>query len=112
MEKVFSLRRLFIRILLLLPLIYIGFGWYVGLNYARKGIILGPYPDMPVVIKTHLLGSSLEDISGSKTLVMVVPSRETVKADQDSTYFKITGYFEIPGTWNFDFVPSDTDSIF
>jgi len=44
-NKLFSIKRLF----LLLPLIYIGFGWYVGLNYGRKGVILGPYPDIPVV---------------------------------------------------------------
>jgi len=111
MDKTFSLKKLFIRILLLLPLIYIGFGWYVGLNYGRKAALFGPYPDIPVVMKTQLLGSSLGDISGSKALVMVVPPGETVKADQDSTYLKITGYFEIPGTWNFDFTPSDTDPI-
>ena len=106
MEKVFSFKRLFIRILLLFPLIYIGFGWYVGLNYGRKAAILGPYPDIPVVMKTKLLGSSLEEISGSKALVMVAPTGEAAKADQDSTYFRITGYFEIPGTWSLDFPPS------
>ena len=112
MDKPFSLKRLFIIILLLLPLIYIGFGWYIGLNYGRKGAILGPFDNIPVVMKTSLLGSSLEDISGSKALVMIVPPKETGKSDQDSTYFKITGYFEIPGTWNFDFTPSDADSSF
>jgi len=112
MNRPFSLKTLFIRLLLLFPLIYIGFGWYVGLNYGRKGAILGPCPDIPVVMKTQLLGSSLEDISGSNALVMVVPPGEAAKSDQDSTYFNITGYFEIPGTWNFDFTPSDTDSSF
>jgi len=112
MDETFSLKRLFMRMLLLLPLIYIGFGWYVGLNYGRKGAILGPYTDIPVVMKTGLLGSSLKDISGSSALVMVVPPEEAGKYDRDSTYFKITGYFEVPGTWNFDFTPSDTDSIF
>ena len=112
MDKPFSLKRLFIIILLLLPLFYIGFGWYIGLNYGRKGAILGPFDNIPVVMKTSLLGSSLEDISGSKALVMIVPPKETGKSDQDSTYFKITGYFEIPGTWNFDFTPSDADSSF
>ncbi len=112
MDKPFSLKRLFISILLLLPLIYIGFGWYIGLNYGRKGAILGPFQDIPVVMKTHLLGSSLSEISGSNALVMVVPPGEVDKSDQDSTYFKITGYFEIPGTWNFDFTPSDADSSF
>ncbi len=111
MDKPFSLKILFLRILLLFPLIYIGFGWYVGLNYGRKGAILGPYTDIPVVMKTSLLGSSLKDISGSNALVMVVPP-EAGKYDRDSTYFKITGYFEVPGTWNFDFAPSDTDFIF
>ncbi|MFA5176894.1 MAG: TraM recognition domain-containing protein [Candidatus Omnitrophota bacterium] len=43
---------------------------------------------------------------------MIVPPKETNKSKQDSTYFKITGYFEIPGTWNFDFTPSDADSSF
>jgi len=112
MDKPFSLKRLFIIILLLLPLIYIGFGWYIGLNYGRKGAILGPFDNIPVVMKTSLLGSSLEDISGSKALVMIVPPKETGKSNQDSTYFKITGYFEIPGTWNFDFTPSDADFSF
>jgi len=112
MDKRFSIRKLAVRLLLILPLIYIGFGWYVGLNYGRKGVILGPYPDIPVVMKTQLLGSSLEDISGSNALIMVMPPGEAAKSDQDSTYFKITGYFEIPGTWNFDFMPSDADPSF
>lgn len=112
MNKYLSIKTLFIRLLLLFPLIYIGFGWYVGLNYGRKGAILGPYKDIPVVMKDSLLGSSLSEISGSNALVMVVPPGELDKSDQDSTYFKITGYFEIPGTWNFDFAPSDTDFIF
>ncbi|MFH1519521.1 MAG: hypothetical protein ABIE75_03010 [Candidatus Omnitrophota bacterium] len=112
MDKRFSIRKLAVRLLLILPFIYIGFGWYVGLSYGRKSVILGPYPDIPVVMKTKLLGSSLEDISGSKALVMIVPPKETGKSDQDSTYFKITGYFEIPGIWNFDFASSDTDYIF
>ncbi|MDP2923130.1 MAG: hypothetical protein Q8O30_05350 [Candidatus Omnitrophota bacterium] len=30
MEKVFSLKKLFIKILLLLPIIYIGFDWCIG----------------------------------------------------------------------------------
>ena len=112
MDKRFSIRKLAVRLLLILPFIYIGFGWYVGFNYGRKGVILGPYPDISVVIKTKLLGSSLEDISGSKVLVMVVPPGEAAKSDQDSTYFKITGYFEVPGTWNFDFVSSVAESSF
>jgi len=112
MDKRFSIRKLAVRLLLILPLIYIGFGWYVGLNYGRKGVILGPYPDIPVVMKTKLLGSSLEDISGSNALVMVAPPGEAAKFDRDSTYFKITGYFEVPGTWNFYFVPFVADTRF
>jgi hypothetical protein len=108
MDKSFSIRKLAVRLLLILPFIYIGFGWYLGLNYGRKGVILGPYPDIPVVMKTKLLGSSLEDISGSNVLVMVAPPGEAAKSDQDSTYFKITGYFEVPGTWDFDFTSSNT----
>jgi type IV secretory pathway TraG/TraD family ATPase VirD4 len=96
MEKGFSIKRLF----LVLPFIYIGFGWYVGLNYGQKPVIFGPYADIPVVMKT---GSSLEEISGSNALVMVVPPGEVNSIDQDSTYFKIAGYFEVPGTWNFEF---------
>jgi len=61
-----------------------------------------------VVMKDSLLGSSLKDISGSNALVMVVPPGEAAKSDQDSTYFKITGYFEVPGAWYFDFTPSGT----
>ena len=65
MDKPFSLKRLFIRILLFIPLIYIGFGWYVGLNYGRKAALFGPYQDIPVVMKDSLLGSSFSEISGS-----------------------------------------------
>jgi hypothetical protein len=109
MGKRFSLKKLFAMIVLFIPLIYIGFGWYVGLNYGRKVAILGPYTDIPVVMKTKLLGSSLKDISGSNALVMVVPPGAAAKSDQGSTYFRVPGYFEVPGTWNFDFRPSDTD---
>ncbi|MBU1999286.1 MAG: hypothetical protein KKE64_07325 [Candidatus Omnitrophica bacterium] len=112
MGKQFSFKKLFLRIALLIPLIYIGFGWYAGLRFGRKGVILGPYPDIPVVMKTRLLGSSFEDISGSNALVMVAPPGEVAKSDQDSTYFNITGYFEVPGTWNFDFTPSVADFSF
>ncbi len=110
MNKLFSLKTLFIRLLLLLPLIYIGFGWYIGINYGRKAVLFGPYKDVPVVMKDSLLGSSLSEICGSNALVMVVPPSEYGKPDQDSTYFKITGYFEVPGAWNFDFTPLGTDS--
>jgi len=109
MDKPLSLKSKFIRLLILIPLFYIGFGWYVGFNYGRKGVILGPFDNIPVVMKTILLGSSLEDISGSKVLVMVVPPHEAVNPDPDSTYFKVSGYFEVPGTWNFDFLPSGSD---
>ncbi len=83
MDKPFSIKRLFIIILLLFPLIYIGFGWYIGFNYGRKGAILGPYTDIPVVMKDSLLGSSLSEISGSNALVMVVPPGEANKSNQD-----------------------------
>ncbi len=111
MDKPFSLKGLFIKILVLIPLFYIGFGWYIGLNYGRKGAILGSFDNIPVVMKTSLLGSSLEDISGSKALVMIVPPKETGKSDQDSTYFKISGYFEVPGSWDFDFAPSGSEAV-
>ena len=111
MDKPFSLKRLFIRILLLIPLIYIGFGWYVGLNYGRKAALFGPYQDIPVVMKDSLLGSSFSEISGSNALVMVAPTGEPAKPDQDATYFKVAGYFEVPGIWDFDFAPSSNDII-
>lgn len=111
MNKDFSIKKFFVRLLIVLPLIYIGFGWWIGANYGQKSVIFGPYADIPIVVKNSLLGSSLEDISGSKALVMVVPPKEADKPDQDSTYFKVTGYFEVPGTWNFDFSPSDNDTI-
>ena len=110
MDKTVSFRKVFLRILLLIPLIYIAFGWYVGLNYGRKGTILGPFADIPVVMKTSLMGSSLRDLSGSAALVMVVPPGQANKSVRDSTYFTVTGYFEIPGTWEFDFMPPDTGS--
>lgn len=111
MSNDFSIKKFFARLLIILPLIYIGFGWWIGVNYGQKPVVFGPYADIPIVVKTSILGSSLEDISGSKALVMVVPPKEADKPDQDSTYFKITGYFEVPGTWNFDFSPSDNDII-
>ena len=112
MDKPFSLKGLFIKMLLLIPLIYISFGWYIGLNYGRKAALFGPYKDIPMVMKNRLLGSSLSEISGSNVLVMVVPSGESGKSDRDSTYFKLAGFFKVPGTWNFDFTPSDADSSF
>jgi type IV secretory pathway TraG/TraD family ATPase VirD4 len=102
MQKGFSIKRL----LLVLPFIYIGFGWYVGLNYGQKPVIFGPYADIPAVIKTGLLGSSLEEISGSRALLMVSPPGEANFTDQDTTYFRINGYFEVPGTWDFEFPAS------
>jgi len=111
MNKDFSIKKFFVRLLIILPLIYIGFGWWIGVNYGQKSVIFGPYADIPIVVKTSLLGSSLEDISGSKALVMVVPPKEADKSDQDATYFKISGYFEVPGTWNFDFSPSGNDIL-
>ncbi|MDD2731092.1 MAG: TraM recognition domain-containing protein [Candidatus Portnoybacteria bacterium] len=112
MNKPFSLKALFIKILVLIPLFYIGAGWYVGFNYGRKGVILGPFDNIPAVMKTGFLGSSLQDISGSKALVMVVPPEDFGKPEQDSTYFKVFGYFEVPGTWNFDFAPLGSDMMF
>ena len=39
-NKYLRVKKFFIRVLLLLPIVYIGFGWYVGLNYARKTYLL------------------------------------------------------------------------
>jgi len=111
MNKDFSIKKFFVRLLIILPLIYIGFGWWIGVNYGQKSLIFGPYADIPIVVKISLLGSSLEDISGSKALVMVVPPIEAGKSDPDSTHFKVTGYFEVPGTWDFDFVPSGSEAV-
>ncbi|MFA5346497.1 MAG: hypothetical protein WC315_09525, partial [Candidatus Omnitrophota bacterium] len=102
MDKPVGPKILFLRICFILPLIYIGLGWYIGLNYSSKPLIFGPYPDIPMVMKTKLLGSSVEDISGAKALVTVVPLEKINKFDPNSTYFKIAGYFELPGVWLFD----------
>ena len=59
MENI-KLKSLIIRLLLFLPLLYIGIGWYIGLSYGSKSVIFGPYPDVPVVLKTGLLGCPLE----------------------------------------------------
>ena len=98
MKEGFSIKRLF----LVLPLIYIGIGWYIGVNYS-KSVTFGPYPDIPVAVKTSLLGTSLSDIiSGSKAILMVVPIKDAAKGDtEDTSYFKRTGYFEVPGSWDF-----------
>jgi len=113
MDKPLSLKQKFIRLLILIPLFYIGFGWYIGINYGRKGTILGPFENIPVSMRTSLLGTPLDDISGSSntTLVMVVPPKEAANPDPEATYFKIKGYFEVPGTWNFDFNPTNDDML-
>jgi len=108
MNKPVGPKTLFLRLCLVLPLIYIGLGWYIGLNYSSKPLIFGPYPDIPVAMKTRLLGSSVEEISGAKAIVSVVPLEKVNESDRDSTYFNITGYFELPGTWSFD-LPSDKE---
>jgi len=113
MNKPLSLKQKFIRLLILIPLFYIGFGWYIGINYGRKGLILGPFENIPVSMRTSLLGSSLNDITGSSnvSLVMVVPPKEIANPDPEATYFKIKGYFAVPDTWNFDFNPSNDDIL-
>ena len=106
MKNDFRVKKLFMRILLMAPLVYIGVGWCIGLSYGCKSVIFGPYHDVPVVLKTGLLGCPLEYISGTKAMMMVVPVRDPMKNTQDSTYFKRACYFEVPGSWKFDFRPS------
>lgn len=101
MNKGSSLKNVFIRLLLLLPLIYVAIGWSIGLNYARKGLILGPYGDIPVVAKRGILGSSVSDISGGTAIVSIL----SPQLGDDSMHFTIEGYFEIPESWVFDFPP-------
>ena len=81
MNEKFSVEKLFIKVLILIPLLYICLGWYIGINYGCKPIIFGPYPDIPVVVRTGLLGSSLEDVSGAKAMMMVVPLNEAEKGN-------------------------------
>ena len=102
MKNEFNVKKLFTRILLIVPLVYIACGWLVGLNYGCKSIIFGPYPDVPVVLKTGLLGCSLEYISGAKAMMMVIPLKNVGRDTEDSTYFKRRCYFELPGAWTFD----------
>jgi hypothetical protein len=104
MNKGLSLKNVFIRLLLLLPLIYVAIGWSIGLNYARKGLILGPYGDIPVVAKRGILGSSVSDISGGIAMVSILPPQSGNLGD-DSMHFTIKGYFEVPESWVFDFPP-------
>lgn len=104
MNKGLSLKSVFIRLLLLLPFIYMGIGWSIGLNYARKGLILGPYGDIPVAVKRGILGSSVSDISEG-TAVVPILSPQVGSAGDDSMYFTIEGYFEVPESWIFDFPP-------
>ena len=112
MKNDFNVKKLFIRILLVVPFIYICLGWYIGLSYGCRSVIFGPYPDVPVVLKTGLLGCPLEYISGTKAMMMVVPVRDPMKNNYDSTYFKRTCYFEVPGSWKFDFAPFDIKKTF
>ena len=100
------LKSLFLRSLFTLPLIYIGIGWYIGLNYARKPLTFGPYPDIPVVAKSSILGRSIEKISGGHIIVTLAPLGPDVKKDNESAYFNIKGYFEVPQSWSFDFPPA------
>ncbi len=104
MNKGLSLKNVFIRLLLLLPLIHVAIGWSIGLNYARKGLILGPYGDIPVAAKRGILGSSVSDISGGIAMVSILPPQSGNLGD-DSMHFTIEGYFEVPETWIFDFPP-------
>ena len=55
MNEKFSVEKLFIKVLILIPFLYIGLGWYIGINYGCKPIVFGPYPDIPVVVRTGLL---------------------------------------------------------
>ena len=106
MAKGRNLKKASLMLLIMLPVIYIGFGWYLGLSHGCKSVIFGPYSDIPVAVKTSLLGSSLEDISGQKAIMMVVPLKDAIAGDtEDTAYFKRAGYFEIPGSWKFNFRP-------
>ena len=108
MDGEFDLKKSFVRAVLLLPLIYVGFGWYVGLNYGRKPVIFGPYPDVPVVISNSILGSPVKELTGTDAIVYVSSQRHAQGAGKgrDKAYFNIQGYFELPGSWRFDFPPS------
>jgi len=86
-QKKFSLKRLF----LMLPILYVIVGWYIGLSFGQKSVIFGPYEDIPIVLK---------DISGANNVVMVLPQEEVSK---DPNAFKIAGYFKLPDTWDFEF---------
>lgn len=106
MEKNVSFGTLCWRFLIAIPLIYIGFGWWVGVHYGTEFITFGPYQDIPAVMKTHLLGSSLKEAFGTDALVMVVPPGQPRDADKGSTPLKIHGYFVLPETWFFEFPPA------
>ena len=49
MKEEFDVKKLVTSILILIPILYIIAGWYIGVNYSCKPVILGPYPDIPVV---------------------------------------------------------------
>ena len=111
MKEEFDVKKLVTSILILIPILYIIAGWYIGVNYSCKPVILGPYPDIPVVVRTGLLGSSLKDISGAKAMMMVVPLSEAEKGNtEDASYYKREGSFEVPGTWKF--VGPDHETMF
>ena len=111
MNEKFSVEKLFVSVLVLIPILYIILGWYIGLNYGCKSLIFGPYPDVPMAVRTGLMGSSLEDISGAKAIMTVVPLSEAKKGNTgDAAYYRREGYFEVPGTWKF--VSSDLQNIF
>jgi len=107
MKKEFNLKKLFLMLLLLLPAIYVGFGWYVGLNYGRKPVIFGPYPDVPVVISTSILDSPVKELAETDAIVYLSSPRDTQRAGRirGKAYVNIRGYFELPGSWSFDFPP-------
>lgn len=100
MHKGLDLKQLFIGLLLLLPLIYIGLGWWVGLNYGRKTVIFGPYPDIPLVISVDI-----EDLSDLETVVCLANLRQVKQAGKgnNKVCFNIRGYFELPQIWGFGF---------
>ena len=55
MKEESNVEKLFVRALILVPLLYIGLGWCIGLNYGCKPLVFGPYPDIPVAVRTGLL---------------------------------------------------------